>query len=164
MRYFDLSLKGQKFPEVGARLLAQVGTAEPRLNSLNEADADRPRAPGKWSPKQILGHLTDSAANNHQRFVRAQEQDPITLPGYAQEHWVACQHYDQRSWREIIALWSAYNRHLAHVISCIPEERRNSRCDIGDDDPVTLSYVALDYVGHIQHHLRQIFGDSWHAV
>jgi len=164
MTYFDLSLKDQTFVEIGARLLAQVGAAEIQLNSLNEADAARPRAPGKWSPKQIIGHLTDSAANNHQRFVRAQEQDPITLPGYAQEHWVACQHYGQRSWRDVLDLWSTYNRHLSHVISRIPEERRNTRCEIGENDPVTLSYVALDYVGHIQHHLKQIFGDSWRAV
>src|SRR6187549_2095402 len=98
MAYFDLALKDQAFTEIGSRLLAQVRAAEPRLTSLPEAKADRPRAPGKWSPKQILGHLTDSAANNHQRFVRAQEQDPLKLPGYAQEHWVACQHYEQRPW------------------------------------------------------------------
>jgi len=164
MRYFDLSLNDEKFPEIGSRLLAQVGAAEPQLKFVTDADADRPRAPGKWSPKQILGHLTDSAANNHQRFVRAQEQDPVNLPGYTQEHWVACQHYEQRPWGEVIALWSTYNRHLAHVISRIPEERRNTRCEIGENDPVTLSYVALDYVGHIQHHLRQIFGDAWRAV
>jgi hypothetical protein len=164
MRYFDLSLKDQTFSEIGSRLKAQVEGAEPQLISLTEADADRPRAPGKWSPKQILGHLTDSAANNHQRFVRAQEQDHIKLAGYAQEHWVACQHYQQRPWREVIALWSTYNRHLAHVISHIPEAHRNARCEIGESEPVALSYNALDYVGHIQHHLRQILGDSWRAV
>ena len=164
MRYFDLLLKDQKFPEIGSRLLAQIRAAEPQLISFTEADADRPRAPGKWSPKQILGHLTDSAANNHQRFIRAQELDPIKLPGYAQEHWVACQQYEQRPWREVIALWSNYNRHLAHVISHISEEHREVRCEIGENESVALSYVALDYVGHIQHHLRQIFGDSWRAV
>jgi hypothetical protein len=164
VRYFDLSLKDQKFTEIGSRLLAQVGAAEPQLVALAEAEADRSRAPGKWSPKQIVGHLTDSAANNHQRFVRAQKQDPLKLPGYAQEHWVACQHYEQRPWREIIAFWSTYNRHLGHLVSRIPEEHRNARCEIGENEPVTLSYVALDYVGHMQHHLRQIFGDSWRAV
>jgi hypothetical protein len=164
MRYFDLSLTDQTFSEIGSRLLAQVRAAEPQLTSLTEADADRPRAPGKWSPKQILGHLTDSAANNHQRFVRAQEQDSIALPGYEQEHWVACQHYEQRPWREVIALWTTYNRHLAHVLSHIPEEHRKVRCEIGKNEPVTLSYIALDYVGHIQHHMRQILGDSWRAV
>lgn len=162
--YFDAALSGQTFSVIGSRLLAQVKAAEPDLLAISEADAARPWSPGKWSRKRVLGHLIDSAANNHQRFVRGQEQNPYKGPGYEQEHWVESQHYDERPWRDIVALWSAYNQHLAHVLSRVPEKHRDVRCEIGSGEPVTLSYVALDYVGHIQHHLRQIFGPQWRVT
>ena len=144
------------FASVASELLEAVEAALPKLRSLSDVQAARPRAPGKWSPKQVIGHLIDSAANNHQRFVRAQEGSDLALPGYAQDHWVGCQHYQDRSWDDLTALWHAYNRHLAHVIGHIPEERRRVSCAIGADAPVTLGFLAHDYVVHLQHHLGQV--------
>jgi hypothetical protein len=104
-----------------------------------------------------MGHLIDSAANNHQRFVRGQLVDELVDPGYAQQGWVDSQRYAERPWVDVVELWAAYNRHLAHVIAAVPEARRAAPIRIGGDAPMTLSEVALDYVAHIQHHLRQIF-------
>jgi hypothetical protein len=157
-QYFDESLRNQTFAATGASLLAAVAAAEPRLRALAAEQAARPLAPGKWSAQQVLGHLIDSAANNHQRFVRGLATEELVLPGYAQEHWVGSQRYDQREWREVVDLWAAYNRHLAHVMTQMPEGKRDVTCRIGDNPPVTLSHVAIDYVAHLQHHLRQIFG------
>ena len=156
MRYFEASLEQQSFAEIAASLVAVVTAAEPALRAISEARADESRGPGKWSRKQILGHLVDSAANNHQRFVRAQATPVLRLHGYEQAHWVASQRYDQIRWDEVVALWILYNRHLAHVIRHIPEEKRGVLCEIGDNAPVSLAYIACDYVGHIQHHLPQI--------
>ena len=157
MAYFDPSLEGESFAATAFRLAQEANAAEPRLLAIGEQRAAEPRARGKWSRKQILGHLVDSAANNHQRFVRAQDGPALHLPGYAQEHWVASQHYNQRPWEQLIALWCAYNRHLAHVIAQIPERLRSVPCQIGGSESVTLGHIARDYVGHLQHHLRQIF-------
>ena len=158
MQYFDSSLAGQTFAVTGSSLRQEVDAAEPRLRALAEARAVSSPLPAKWSPKQILGHLIDSAANNHQRFVRVQAESDLSLPGYAQDFWVDTQRYNDRAWPELIELWCSYNRHLAHVIANIPEAKGDAHCRIGGGPPVTLRHIALDYVGHLQHHLRQILG------
>ena len=157
MPYFDPAEAGEPFAAIASRLRTDVAAAETRLRALGEREAAEPRSGGKWSAKEILGHLVDSASNNHQRFVRAQLAPSLRMTGYEQARWVSVQRYQDRTWSDLVELWSSYNRHLAHVIASIPEERRHLSCEIGDDTPMTLEHLVLDYVAHIQHHLRQIF-------
>lgn len=144
------------FTAIARELLQTVEGAFAKLRTISDPDAGRPRAPGKWSPKQIIGHLIDSAANNHQRFVRAQETSALKWPGYQQDHWVRSQRYDACSWGELTSLWHGYNRHLAHVIGHIPEAMRSVPCTIGTDAAVTLGFLVHDYVVHLRHHLAQL--------
>jgi len=136
--------------------------------SDDQASADEP---GRWSPKQIIGHLIDSAANNHQRFVRAQFTDDLVFPGYEQDAWVTVQKYNEESWPELVELWAAYNRHIAHVISAMDHEvmereRKEHNLDqlafktVEKSSPTTLEYFVHDYVDHLRHHLKQIFPES----
>jgi DinB superfamily len=142
-----------------------------RMLAMSEAESGRPRADGKWSPKEIVGHLIDSASNNHQRFVRAQFTDHLVFPGYEQESWVRAQGYGDEPWPLLVELWRSFNLHLAHVMERAPESaRRASReqhnlddigwIKIGEGKPATLEYLMRDYVGHLKNHLRQILGEE----
>ena len=127
-----------------------------RLENLNEAKASQKPQPDKWSRKEILGHLIDSASNNHQRFVRAQYMKDLNFPSYEQNEWVQIQQYGLRTWKELLTLWKSYNFHLAHIICHMPIECLEKSCTIGFGEPMTIGYVVVDYLGHMQHHIQQI--------
>ncbi len=120
--------------EEGARLCRKTSAA---------ASGQAP-APGKWSPREILGHLVDSAANNHRRFVTGQIDPGVAFDGYEQDAWVALQRYGDADWDGLITLWHAYNLHLARIIAWIPAGHGR------------LHELAADYVRHLRLHLGQI--------
>jgi hypothetical protein len=149
-----------------------VERATPLLLSLSDEESGRPLSEGKWSAREIVGHLIDSASNNHQRFVRAQFQDDLVFPRYAQEDWVRVQGYGTAPWPELVTLWQTFNLQLARVMQAAPEELRlkerstHNLHEIGwqtvpADEPATLDYLMSDYVGHLKNHLRQILGANW---
>src|SRR4051812_29395987 len=134
-----------------AELLAIVEETTPALLAIgDDASTTRP-APGKWSAREIVGHLIDSASNNHQRFVRAQFQDHLTFAGYDQNAWVAAQNYQEAPWRDLVMLWAAFNRHLARVMASVPDSVRTkpvtrhnlhelARIPVPASKPATLDY------------------------
>jgi DinB superfamily len=127
-----------------------------RLVGIADADAERKSPAGGWSKKEILGHLIDSASNNHQRFVRAQFAAHIDYPAYDQDRWVSAQAYATASWADLVNLWLLYNRHLLHILRNLPEEARSHEISIGGKPPATVEAVAQDYLRHLNHHLAQI--------
>lgn len=142
--------------ETAEELRQVAGSFSRELLAADPRAAARRRDAKKWSPKEVLGHLIDSAANNHQRFVRAQQTDRLTLPGYEQNHWVASQGYQDADWAHLVALWTHLNLHLADVISRVPPSKYSVDCVIGDSQPVTLEFIIFDYLGHLKHHMAQI--------
>lgn len=142
---------------VAKNLTEAIENARPRLLLLDETTAATRPKPGKWSPKEIIGHLIDSAANNHQRFVRAQLGVTALQPyRYAQDHWVSAQQYQSADWQTLVSFWYFYNTHLAHVIAAMKPEFLENQLDVWDE-PATLRFVAEDYVRHLKHHLDQVF-------
>lgn len=141
-----------------SELLEAVAQHAAILNSCTEETLRTRPAPGKWSKKEILGHLVDSAQNNIQRFVRSQHEDHTVHITYRQDDWVALQHYQEYPGADLIQLWMLLNRHLAHIWSHIKEPAWAVTVDIGKNaaEYVTLEALAVDYVRHLRHHLRQI--------
>ena len=143
--------------QTAARLHDAIGDALQLFQGVDETRTTRPKAGGGWCARQIIGHLIDSACNNHRRFVLGQSPALTKYDGYDGDAWVAHQHYEKVPWRDLVTLWTAYNRHLAHVISCVPDDVA-AREAIGPDgdERVTLAFLMDDYVTHMQHHLEQI--------
>ena len=149
------------------RLEVVLAAVLPALRGAGDAAAARSPGPGVWSPKQVLGHLVDSAAVNHQRFLRAEASDDLVCPTYDQDAWVRLQACEGRPWLDLLEVWAAYNRHLAWVIGRIPAAARlRPRVHhnlhqiawrpVPAGLPATLEDLIADYVGHLEHHLRQI--------
>ena len=148
-----------------------VEDAASRLLSMSDGQASAKREEGKWSAKEIVGHLIDSASNNHQRFVRAQLEEDLVFDGYEQEGWVLVQAYAREDWPQLVNLWKLYNLHIAHVMRQAPEaERLRPRARhnlheicaaaVSKDEPATLEQLMRDYIVHLKNHLRQIFPDG----
>jgi len=138
------------------KLTQAVESAQSVLRQVTETESNKPVLSGGWSRKQLLGHLIDSASNNHQRFVRASLQASLDFPGYDQDGCVRVQGVEEAEWPLLVALWGNYNRYLAHVIAHLPASKLETPCRIGSDEPVTLRFLAEDYLKHMLHHLGQI--------
>ena len=139
-----------------AELPHVISTGEAVLQQVSEEQSMKPILAGGWSAKQVLGHLIDSASNNHQRFVRTALQGSLDFPGYDQQGWVRVQAVEEAPWPSLIALWASYNRHLAHVVAHLPQAQLEAPCRIGSGEPVTLRFLVEDYLRHLLHHLTQL--------
>ena len=149
-------------------LLQILSKTEPLFRAISEAEFSFKETPERWSKKELLGHLIDSAYNNHQRFLRAEEQGNLIFRGYTQDAWVQKNHYQNRDQAELVQLWLLCNRHLAALIAGLSEDllrRKTSEhnfhkiCSnrIPEGSTSSLSYLIWDYLSHLEHHLKQLF-------
>lgn len=153
--------------ELSEKLYNITQTSIKQLSKISEYESKKKSNPTKWSPKEIIGHLIDSASNNHQRFVRAQFSSDLVFIGYHQDEWVKTQQYQTAPWLSLLQLWYEFNMHLTRIIAVIPDEtllfeRSLHNLDeiawqpVAKSETVTLAYFISDYIGHLQHHLKQI--------
>jgi len=145
--------------DIARQLCELVETTAPQLSRMNHHNIGFRPSPNEWSKKEILGHLVDSAANNHQRIVRAVYRAADQFPTYDQNKWVEIQGFNEIPWHDLVAFWVAYNNHLSHVIRHIPEDAESSPCNIGKDEPVDLIDLIKDYLRHLRHHLDDLLAN-----
>ena len=144
--------------ELSERLAEVLRKAMPWLVTISEAEASVPERKGKWSAKEVIGHLIDSAVNNLRRIMLLQIEAGPSLSGYAQREWVSLQHYAEREWAQVLALWFALNEHIAWTIEHVEKARLSNRGLI-EGEPLTLGFLIADYIAHMEHHLRAM--KSW---
>ena len=137
------------------RLNYLCNTIPKLLMEINEQEFSFKPATNNWSKKEIIGHLIDSATNNHQRFVRAQfEETPQII--YDQDKWNEFNFYQQINSQQIIEFWTVYNKQLSLLIRHTPKENLQRKCKTSDGNSLTLEFLINDYIKHLEHHLRQV--------
>ena len=153
------ALAGELRAAVSEGLAWMVGIPDPDTRR-------RPHA-ASWSPGEIVGHLIDSASNNHGRFVRGALGDPLVFATYDQDAWVSLQRYHEQDWTSLLERWVSFNEQVAAAIAQIPEpalrrEHTEHNLDrvawkpVPPGGPATLEYFVRDYIGHLRHHLAQV--------
>ena len=120
------------------------------LEKISDIDASGAAAQDKWSKKQILGHLVDSASNNQQKFIRAMAEERTEFVGYAQNHWVDSQKYNLVNWSELVTLWRSFNLHIAHIIENVDPDLLSNTISIDGSEPFTLKFIMTDYNEHLK--------------
>ena len=150
--------KMDKLLQVADSIGQEVNVAVERWRNLPEQTLRFRPSEDAWSIKEIVGHLIDSAANNHQRFIRLQLVEQLRFPDYGQDniHWVRIQNYQDRIWEELLGLWRFYNVQLAYVIRTVDPVCLNHVWQIAAENRVTFFDLMTDYLRHIEAHLDQI--------
>jgi DinB superfamily len=136
-----------------------VLTAFGEFHVISE-DAASSGTESEWSIKEIVGHLIDSATNNHQRFIRLQAETEVNFPFYNQEIFVKYNHYQSQNWLQVLELWKNYNLHLAHIIEKIEPNKLNNVWITPNGEKLELGFIIKDYLRHVKHHIKQIKSKS----
>ncbi|MBN6885461.1 anion-transporting ArsA/GET3 family ATPase [Cytobacillus horneckiae] len=124
-------------------------------NSKSEKEISNRPLPNKWSKKEILGHLCDSAINNIERFIKIQYEEPVyVIQSYNQDQWVMVQNYQDRTLDEIVNLFQTLNKQIVNIVKNIPNEKLSNLCDIGNNQHKTLEWLIQDYLEHMEHHIH----------
>ncbi|AZB01307.1 DinB family protein [Chryseobacterium joostei] len=140
------------------QILKNIVDAElQRFQTISEEEWAYKATPEKWSKKEIIGHLCDSAFTNIRRFVVTQYKENENIV-YDQNAWVKAQNYQNVPTSELITLWKSLNYQIVHVVENIPDEALQKTCDTTKTEPrvFTLEFIIKDYVDHLQHHLETI--------
>lgn len=148
--------------KIATELQEIVTSFSSKIKAISPGEFNAKPNPAKWSKKEVLGHLIDSAHNNLRRFVVGQyEQEPNIV--YDQDFWVSTNDYQHMKDSEVIELWRLMNERLVFILKKMPVENYDRTCNTGKLSPSihTIQWLAADYVKHLKHHLNQIIAGSF---
>lgn len=137
------------------RLRELINAVPNELKTLNEEAFKKKPSVDKWSKQEILGHLIDSAINNHQRFLRAQFEVLPDIP-YDQNKWNSFNYYNDLDKSQLISFWKGYNIQILELVKRIPQNLLSNTCTKGGTKAYSISFLFDDYVEHLEHHLNQL--------
>lgn len=143
MHHIDCNAFTRQIDELEALLRSTADIADVRI------------APDKWTLKEMVAHLIDSASNNHQRFVRLQLEDALTFPKYDAEEWKNVTAITSFDYQTLVTLWKTYNLLLLHLIAGV-DSKALTHVWRREDKDITLEFLICDYFVHLEMH-RQLF-------
>lgn len=124
--------------------------------AMSESEISNRPHPNKWSKKEILGHLCDSAINNIERFVKIQYMEqPYIIQLYDQEQWVSVQNYQERPLDEILTLFQNLNKQVINILKNLPPKKLTYLCEVNSNTQETLQWLIEDYLNHMEHHINK---------
>jgi hypothetical protein len=137
-----------------------------KIRSIPENEFSAKPLPNKWSKKEVIGHLIDSAQNNLRRFICGQYESAPPKIVYEQNRWVTSNNYLQADSEEIITFWELINKRIVAVLNQMPSSAYSMKCDTGKTDSqlYTIEWLAADYVRHLKHHLNQVIPNSFEVT
>jgi len=137
-----------------------------KISAIPEAEFSAKHTPNKWSKKEVLGHLTDSAQNNLRRFICGQYDTTPPKIVYEQDFWVKANDYQAKRSSHVILLWRLVNEQICSVLRTMPAANYSQSCDTGKQEEQlhSLQWMAEDYVKHMKHHLNQIIPGSYDII
>jgi hypothetical protein len=150
--------------EAKVKIFALVDEALLNFKNIADEEWNAKPNPAKWSKKELLGHLIDSAANNLRRFIVAQYEQGTKIV-YDQDKWVAYQDYQKMNVEDVKSLWKLLNHQVAKVIENIPQSKLDNTCDtgVGKSEIHSLVYFIEDYIIHLKYHLKQLVDKNYNA-
>ena len=137
-----------------------------KFSQFSETELAEKPFPNKWSKKEVIGHLIDSAQNNLRRFIVGQYEKTPPKIVYQQDFWVAANNYQHMTGEDVINLWQLVNSQIANVLTTMPKEFYSRLCDTSHEGEQhrSLEWLAQDYVKHMKHHLNQVIANSFDIV
>lgn len=137
-----------------------------KFNAIHDSGFSNKPLPHKWSKKEVVGHLIDSAQNNLRRFIVAQYESQPPSIVYEQDFWVSANGYQRVKKEEVIMLWKLINERICDVLNAMPQRNYDKTCNTGDNEVKlrSLQWLAEDYIRHMKHHLNQIIPGSFDIV
>lgn len=139
-----------------------IAAYDKKINAMPDEEFSAKPFPHKWSKKEVVGHLIDSAQNNLRRFICGQYEASPPLIIYQQDFWVNSNRYQEMDSAEITQLWRLLNLRICAVLEAMPPENYSRECNTGDLH--SLEWLAADYVKHMKHHLNQIISGSFDVI
>jgi uncharacterized damage-inducible protein DinB len=137
---------------IAEQLTSQLKEVEELFAAVDDPAALARYAPGKWSIKEVLGHLSDAERIFGYRLLRVSRRDPTPLPGFDENAYVPAGQFDARPLRSLVSEFSAVRQATLALVQSVPAERWGER---GEASGNMISARALAYilVGHVAHHL-----------
>lgn len=137
--------------EIVETLRSQIGETLALLSPLSEERARHRYAPGKWSVKEVVGHVADSERVFAYRALCFARADAAELPGFDEERYAANAPFDRRPLPEVLAELGAVRAATVTLLAGLPDAAWD-RQGVANGNPVTVRALAWIIAGHERHH------------